>query len=45
MTPKSVRTPVTRAVVVALVMAVLSPVMGELGAASVEKKEKELSDE
>lgn len=37
--------PTWRAVVVALVMAVLSPVMGELGAASAEKKEKELSDE
>ena len=35
--------PTWRAVVVALVMAVLSPVMAELGAASVEKKE--LSDE
>ena len=35
--------PAWRAVVVALVMAVLSPVMAELGAASVERKE--LSDE
>jgi hypothetical protein len=35
--------PTWRAVVVALVMAVLSPVMAELGAASAERKE--LSDE
>lgn len=35
--------PALRAVVVAFVMAVLSPVMAELGAASVERKE--LSDE
>ena len=33
--------PTWRAVVVALVMAVLSPVMAELGAASAEKKELE----
>lgn len=37
--------PTWRAVVVALVMAVLSPVMAELGAASAEKREKGLSDE